>query len=94
MIKNYGRDTKLIKGNRFKLKKEYDDTLFKRRFIPPHDFFYVGFSGMGNYQDQHDFVDKDGHKLAFCPAICKRGEFWYDFLEPVEDYLGDIEGAD
>ncbi len=70
----------LKKGKIYRLKKDYKTDL--GTFKPPHNFIYMGISGIGNYQDQHDFIDNDDKKISFCPAL---KDDWSEYLEITEE---------
>ena len=68
----------LIKGASYTLIKPCRERGFAEgTFLPPHEFTYEGVNGVGDHQDQHDFVDSEGRYIAFCPAL---GDDWSKYL--------------
>ena len=70
----------LTVGATYTLIKDRTDKLMGVEFTMPHDFIYKGVDGIGNHQDQHEFVDGNGHALVFCPALPSHG-VWRDYLQ-------------
>ncbi len=69
------KEAELEKGKIYELKREFKNEIGVYR--PPHNFIYMGVNGIGNYQDQYEFVDKDDRKIVFCPSI---GQDWREYL--------------
>lgn len=75
----------LIIGAKYALTKERVDTLMNVRVTPPHTFTFKGVTGVGDHQDQYDFVDDEGNTLSFCPALPLKYGVWSDFLVKIEE---------
>ena len=74
------KESKLVKDATYVLKKDRTDTLMGVKFTMPHSFTYAGVEGVGDHQDQYLFLDADGHRLVFCPALPSTGK-WEDYLK-------------
>ena len=72
-----------VVGGKYELRKDRKDTLMGVLFTVPHAFTFRGVNGVGNHQDQYDFVDSFGHVLSFCPALPSHG-VWNEYLKRID----------
>ncbi len=78
--------SQLVKGAKYVLIKTLkDNAACVGEFVPPHTFKYMGIYGVGDHQDQHEFMDEDGRKIAFCPALNSIYGAWNEYLTKLED---------